>query len=278
VGVSDGNGGADTQTLTVTVTNVDETPAPTPTPTPTPTPEPTPEPTPTPTPTPTPDNDGVSDTVENAAPGLPPAGGGTPVVGDGNGDGAADSQQSSVTSVSFLDTPTAVSNPASAPPVFVSLVADSKDGKTDTDTGTATLKNVVQRDAPANLPEDIKMPLGLISFEAVVGSSGTAGVGVGETFSLYVEARKEAGGSFWVNGYWKQNAAGTWVNLASAPFGGAMVEEGGKLRLDFKIADGGEFDADHTVNGTISDPGAAGTMPLSLVGYAPELPPGGFWF
>jgi len=75
----------------------------------------------------------------------------------------------------------------------------------------------------------IKMPLGLISFEAVVGSSGTAGVGVSETFSLYVEARKEADGSFWVNG-------------------------------------------------VITDPGAVGSMPLSIVGYTPDLPAGGFWF
>ena len=37
-----------------------------------------------------------------------------------------------------------------------------------------------------------------------------------------------------------------------------MVEEGGKLRLDFKLTDGGEFDADGKVDGVITDPGAAG--------------------
>jgi len=93
-----------------------------------------------------------------------------------------------------------------------------------------------------------------------------------------VKTRKEPDGSFWVNGYWKQNAAGTWVNLASAPFGGAIVEEGGRLRLDFKITDGGEFDADGKVDGVITDPGAVGSMPLSIVGYTPDLPNGGFWF
>jgi len=247
VGVSDGNGGADTQTLTVTVTNVDETPAPTPTPTPTPTPEPTPEPTPTPTPTPTPDNDGVSDTVENAAPGLPPAGGGTPVIGDGNGDGVADSQQSGVTSVPFLDTPTAVSNPGTAPQTFVSLVADSKDGKTDPDAGAATLSNVRQLDAPADLPPDINMPLGLISFSANVGAPGTT-----ETFSLYVDP------SLGVDAYFKKNAAGTWVNLASPEYGGKVITEGGKTRLDFTLTDGGEFDSDGKADGTITDPGAPG--------------------
>ena len=221
----------------------------------------------------------MPDIVENAAPGLPPVGGGTPLAGDGNGDGVVDSQQSSVTSVAFLDTPTAISKPANASQVYVSLVADSKNGKIDTDAGTATLQNVKQLDAPAKLPAELKMPLGLISFEAVVGSSGTAGVGVTETFSLYVEARKEADGSLWTNGYWKQDANKTWVNLASAPYGGAIVEEGGKLRLDFKITDGGQFDADGKVDGIITDPGAVGSMPLTLVGYAPELAAGThFWF
>jgi hypothetical protein len=123
----------------------------------------------------------------------------------------------------------------------------------------------------------------LISFDAVVGLSDTAGVGVTETFSLYVDS------TIGVNGYWKQDTIGTWVNLASAAYGGQVVTEGGKTRLDFKITDGGEFDGDHSVNGTIEDPGAAGFVPMSLVGYAPDawislvgyvpvLPGGDFWF
>ncbi len=197
------------------------------------------------------------------------------MVGDGNGDGVADISQASVTSALF-EVKSALGS--AAPKTYVTLVVDSKDGKTDTDAGTATLQNVNQADAPANLPDAITMPLGLISFEAVVGSSGTPGVGLTETFSLYVDARKEADGSFWVNGYWKENVAGTWVNLASAPFGGAIVEEGGRLRLDFTITDGGEFDADGKVDGIITDAGAVGSMPLSIVGYTPDLPAGGFWF
>ena len=69
-----------------------------------------------------------------------------------------------------------------------------------------------------------------------------------------------------------------WVNLASEPYGGKMVMEGGRLRLDFKIADGGEFDADGKVDGVITDPGAPGRLPLSIVGMAPEVVGGGFWF
>ncbi len=127
------------------------------------------------------------------------------------------------------------------------------------------------------------MPLGLISFNAMVGLSSTSDVGVTETFSLYVDPTLS------INGYFKQNAVGTWVNLASSAYGGAIITEGGKTRLDFLITDGGEFDADHTINGTIVDPGAAGFVPMSLVGYAPESwlslvgyapdqPAGSFWF
>lgn len=148
-----------------------------------------------------------------------------------------------------------------------------------TDSNTASLQNVQQRDAPSNLPPEIKMPLGLLSFDAEVGNSGTVGVGVTETFSLYVEKRVTADGNLWVNGYWKQNAAGTWVNLASAAQGGGIVEEGGRLRLDFQITDGGEFDADGQINGIISDPGAAGFLPQSITDYQPKLPVvDHFWF
>jgi hypothetical protein len=125
------------------------------------------------------------------------------------------------------------------------------------------------------------MPLGLIEVTANVGLIGATGVT--ETFSLYVDSTVP------INGYWKQDSSHTWVNLASAAFGGQMVTEGGKTRLDFKITDGGEFDADHLVNGVIVDPAAPAFIPLSLVGYAqdpwvslvgyvPALPDNGYLF
>jgi hypothetical protein len=198
--------------------------------------------------TPVTDTDGVSDATENGGPGLTPIGGGAAVAGDGNGDGVADSQQSGVTSTPFRNTDTAVSNPGTAAPVYLTLVADARDGKIDsTDGNTATLTNVHQLDAPANLPSSIKMPLGLISFSSNVGTAGTS-----ETFSLYVDLTLGA------NAYFKQNAAGTWVNLASAAHGGKVVIEGGKTRLDFQIKDGGEFDSDGKADGVITDPGAPG--------------------
>ena len=214
------------------------------------------------------DADGVSSTLEDGVASLF----GT-AKGDGNGDGLADSQQSNVTSAPFLNTPSSQSNPGSAAQTYITLVADSIGGKIDTsDNNSATLSQVQQLDAPAHLPTGMTMPLGLTAFIANVGQSSVAGTGVTETFSLYVDA------SLHVNGYWVENAAGTWVNLASAAYGGQVVSEGGRIRLDFKLTDGGAFDADHAVNSVIVDPGAAGFVPLSVVGTPPVTPAGGYWF
>jgi len=199
------------------------------------------------------DNDGVVKAVEDAVPGLPASPDVTPIPGDGNGDGTPDSAQSGVTSAAFLNTPSAVSQPGNAAATFVTLVADAKDGKPDsTDANSASLSNVKQLDAPTDLPAGIQMPLGRISFAAHVGqSTATPAVGITETFSLYLDANKLADGSFWVNGYWKQDSAGNWVNLAHS-----LTVEGNRLRLDFQLTDGGEFDSDGVINGTIVDPGA----------------------
>ena len=196
------------------------------------------------------DGDNIPPAVEQQVPSLPPVGGGNAVPGDGNGDGVADSQQANVTSVPFLHTTTAQTNPGDSPPVYVTLVADSTDGKASTtQTATAVLKELAQLDAPANLPANMELPLGLISFKADVQSPGTS-----ESFSLYVD------GNVLVNGYWKEMASGSWVNLASPEYGGKVVTEGGKTRLDFSIVDGGIFDSDGQANGTISDPGGPGYL------------------
>jgi hypothetical protein len=188
------------------------------------------------------------------------------VVGDGNGDGVVDSTQADVTSVSFRLTDQISQNPT-APATFITLVGDSKDGAVDTtDSNSVRLTNVTQTDAPANLPEGVSMPLGLISFTANVGIAG-----ITETFSLYVSD------GLGINGYWKQDSEGAWVNLASAPYGGKVTDLGDTLRLDFQIQDGGEFDSNPTA-GIITDPGAAGHIPLSLLDHSPSVPHDGFWF
>ena len=189
------------------------------------------------------DTDGATASIENIVPALT---GGT--IGDGNGDGTPDALQSNVASLSFLKTPSSQSNPSNAASVFVSLIADANDGKINTsDNNKAQLNNVHQIDAPANLPENVKFPLGQISFDAKVDV-----VGADETFSLYVDS------TLGVNAYFKQNAAGNWVNLASSQYGGKVVTEGGKTRLDFQLTDGGEFDSDGKADGVITDPGAPG--------------------
>jgi len=209
----------------------------------------------------------VPELVENFVPSLPPASGGLVVTGDGNGDGMADRLQTDVVSVPFRNTPQVSQHPY-AHVVFVTLVAGSTQGKVDTTGSTsAALASVVQQDAPANLPAALDMPLGVIGFTANVGTARTE-----ETFSLYVGAGTS------VNGYWVLGNAGVWVNLASAAYGGAMVQEGDKLRLDFKLVDGGEFDTNNMADGVITAQGGLAHMPLSLVGYTPDMPVSGFWF
>jgi hypothetical protein len=210
------------------------------------------------------DIDNVPSQVEDLVPVLT-ATTGTQVAGDGNGDGIADSTQAAVTSTSFRQTSSVSLNP-DAPLTYVTLVADSNAGSASSNT-PAQLSLVEQKDAPANLPAEITMPLGLISFTATLNQSSTILAPATETFSLFVDA------GVTINGYWKQDAQGLWNNLATK-----IETVGGKTRVDFAITDGSQFDADHTVNGVIVDPGALGNMPLSLVGHAPVLPADGYWF
>ncbi|MCZ8220948.1 MAG: SwmB domain-containing protein, partial [Acidovorax sp.] len=234
-------------------------------------PDPEPEPTP-PTPVPptpptpgVPDNDGIPGPVEDLTPGIPGPGGNT-TPGDGNGDGIKDSEQPSVGSVGFVLSPTGESNPGNAPPTFTTLVASSTNGKVGSGTDNARITSLKQLDAPQDLPEGLQTPIGLVSFTVELAQGKNS-----ESFSLYLDP------ALGVNGYWKQDAGGTWVNLASEPYGGKMVMEGGRVRLDFQIVDGGQFDADGKADGIITDPGAPGHMPLSIVGLAPDVPQG-FWF
>ncbi|PXW94007.1 uncharacterized protein DUF4347 [Sphaerotilus hippei] len=195
------------------------------------------------------DGNGVAVVIEAEAPSVEPDG----VAGDGNGDGVQDSVQADVVSAPLQSNDGATSS-------FVTLVVDSLEGKAQAGSA-ASLQNFTQISVPVDAPSQAILPAGQISFEATVETAG-----ITENFSLYVDA------SMNVNGYWKQNADGVLTNLASEAYGGKIVIEGDKIRLDFVIADGGEFDADHTANGVIVDPGAVGFMPLSLIGYAPDAP------
>ncbi|WP_161864695.1 Ig-like domain-containing protein [Pseudomonas yangonensis] len=202
---------------------------------------------PQPTPTPGPDGDNVSTEEENAVPGLPTPDGGAPLQGDGNGDGILDSQQREVTSLMFRQTGQISTDPL-ALQTPLTLVANSLAGQISPD-GSAQITYLEQLDAPAILPGGLSAPLGLLAFATKVGIPGSV-----ETFSLFVDA------SLGINGYFKQNASGVWVNLADPANGGQIVTEYGKTRLDFVIQDGGEFDSDGKADGIITDPGILGIV------------------
>jgi large repetitive protein len=217
-------------------------------------------------PTPVRNVNGLTAEQENAAPGLAVPGGRAPVSGDGNGDGILDSLQAAVASAPFINSASGQGNPGNASSSYLTLVAGSVNGKVDA-SNTLVLTNVGQTAAPTKLPAGMLEPLGLISFGAILSTTGAT-----ETFSLYVDS------ALGVNGFWKQNVAGAWINLASAAYGGAVVSEGNKLRLDFKLTDGGEFDTDGKADGVATCVGAPGFMELSLVGYSPKLDNGAhFW-
>ncbi len=208
-----------------------------------PPPPPTPEPEPSPTlpdisewgGLPDPDADGVPDDVEDQVTSL------SGVQGDGNGDGIADSEQKDVTSIPFFPQ----GQEGEDNHVFITLTGGSLNGKS---TGSGVeLLNVHQQDRPDDAPDAMDMPLGMIAFEALLGDDR---VGSTQTFSLYVDDTTS------VNGFWKKDASNTWVNLASEKYGGQVVLEGDKIRLDVQLTDNGEFDADNQANGRILDPGA----------------------
>ncbi|WP_143821115.1 choice-of-anchor U domain-containing protein, partial [Motiliproteus sp. MSK22-1] len=185
------------------------------------------------------DNDSIDSAVEALVPTLTTGG----MAGDGNGDGVVDTRQNSVSSTALVraDKTDDNGNPVSS---FVTLVTDSQAGKAANGNSTSRLNSFTQQAAPDDVPTEIEMPFGLISFVSQAEELGAT-----ETFSLYLDA------DIPVNGYWKQNSEGEWVNIATA-----IVAEGNKTRIDFEITDGGEFDEDGEANGIIIDPGAPGMI------------------
>ncbi len=224
-------------------------------------PPPPPPPAPPAPPVPSP----VPASAEDNAPALvasPTAPGRT---GDGNGDGRLDSTQNEVQSVLIRFTDNAGQTQNS----FVTLVIDSLSGKINSgDTNIARVNQLVQANPLVDMPAGFQLPVGQMSLSGSVGLSG-----ITETFSLYVDP------SLGINGYWAQDQSGVWVNLASAPYGGAMTIEGNKQRLDFSITDGGTFDADGLANGIITQTGAAAFLQASIVGQPIDLQPdAAVWF
>jgi VCBS repeat-containing protein len=115
------------------------------------------------------------------------------------------------------------------------------------------------------IPNSMITPLGVFN---ITGTGNTDGA---EHFSLYLDS------ALAVNGYWVQNADGLLVNLASAPYGGSTVIEGGKIHLSFTIEDGSEFDTGDA-DGAISTTGLAAQLDLSIIGHPSDVPVGGVFF
>jgi VCBS repeat-containing protein len=167
--------------------------------------------------------------------------------------GGSTAQSSTVSTLPV--TPSGASNSTE-----VAVVLNSNNGGSDqvqiTKSGTGT---------SSVLPASMTAPLGVLNLTSSGNASG------GENFSLYVDSAQG------VNGYWVENAAHVWVNLASAAYGGQMVTEGGKTRLDFTIQDGSTYDTNATGN-IIAAAGSAAHMELSLIGHTADVPLGGFFF
>jgi hypothetical protein len=196
-------------------------------------------------------NSGVNPALEALVP--PPLA--TGLIGDGNGDGILDTIQSNVTS-------TSVTQHGTANQTYLTLIADSLRGLTDTtDNNSASISNFQTLATPAGKPGVLTLPTDLIQFNANLDH-----VGGTETFSLFVDS------SIAVDGFWHQNNTGMWVNLATA-----VETVGGKTRVDFAITDGGPYDADGVANGVIVALGGEGFMPLSILGAVPDNPAHSFW-
>ena len=149
---------------------------------------------------------------------------------------------------------------------YATLVAGSVMGKSD-DASGLVITSVVQGINLQDLPTAMSAPIGKFEFTVNLTTPGNT-----EHFSIYVDE------ALAVNGYWKATPEGIWVNLASALYGGQIVTEGGRTRLDFSITDGGVFDDDHAINGQISDPGVVGALTVSLIGSHPHPVVDDFWF
>ncbi|MFZ6777240.1 Ig-like domain-containing protein [Undibacterium sp. Ji83W] len=158
------------------------------------------------------DGDGAYMSTETLVPNLIGDG-----LGDGNGDGIADQSQNAVTSLQWLD--------HSSSPHYLTLSNTQH-----------ILQKEVATKAVINSATEIQFPYGSLSAQ-LEGFSSQAEV----SLSLYTTADSA------VNGFWTQTATGEWMNLATN-----ITASGNKLKVDFKILDGGPGDLDGKADGKIS--------------------------
>jgi|GEM_PF-3250929 len=164
------------------------------------------------------DNDQVDSKIESSA--TPPTDDG--LKGDGNGDGQLDAVQNNVTSLPSTDNQTVVT-------------LASEPGKEMAE---------VKVKEPENKPEEVTFPHGVYEFKLKQISSGET-----VTMEVFVPYNES------ITGYWKQDSAGNWSNVATS-----LTRVGNKLKIEFSLTEGDRFDLDNDPT-TITDPGGPGATP-----------------
>jgi len=145
-----------------------------------------------------------------------PSSGDTGGLGDGNGDSIADSTQSEVASLPTLTGDS-----------FATIASSS--GR--------TLSRVTTVAVPDDFPADLRVPLSGVAFTLNETEAS-------ETVELYFPARDR------VVGLRKRNrTTGVYDSLPVT-----VTRVGNRTRISFTLTDGGDYDADGLVNGSISDP------------------------
>ncbi len=167
------------------------------------------------------DGDSIPQAVELAVPNLLGQG-----QGDGNGDGVADATQTHVSSLRWHITPE--QNQA----CYLSL--SNQQQLAQSQVSTAPL--------PATEQSELHFDYGMLQAQ----SSGISRAGTLD-FTLYSETLSA------VNGLWLRDSAGHW-NKVAAQIGSVA----GRLKIDFSLQDGGQFDLDGLSNGSLNFQAALG--------------------
>ena len=170
------------------------------------------------------DADRTSNFVESRVPNLFRTG-----TGDGNGDRIADSTQAHVSSLPWQALPAGKT-------AYLTLA--NAVGITHTQVSALA--------APVLADSALTLPYGMLNLQ-VANVPASPSLSSSVKFSLFTDALAP------VNGFWVQNKAGSWINLANNI---SVID--GQYRVDFRITDGSLFDLDGVVNGQISTQGGLG--------------------
>ncbi len=165
------------------------------------------------------DKDGIAQDVEAMVPNLTGSG-----QGDGNGDGIADTLQHDVSSLTWHKNTVANTQ-------YLTLFNHDR----------LTQNNLATSQPSTNFPKDVQFNYGVLNFSA-------EGLSKDNSLAHFTLNTKDVAK---VNGYWLQDRAGNWSNVADK-----LSANDGKLSVSFKIEDGGQFDLDGQRDGKITAAGA----------------------